>query len=238
MMKNFTSAPILFLAAVSLPFVIGLRESGQNERIRVSSSNNKNGNKLIQANSERKLTSKDDFSDEDIYDFYSMSHGYSYYPDKSSSKDDDDVLEDDNNTFYSMSYIYSQPATEATTEVPTDQMITNAPSVTKHVVETNPDNSSTGTEKVKVPLSVAPSVSSTESEDFIFSTQKAAIRSENIDPEKTDEKSTGKSIVKGLAAASATGLLFAVGATLAIFRRKSLSQGDAFAEDFTDEDVI
>jgi len=143
-MKASTLATMISFVAVWIPFVKGDKQSGQNQRIRILSSNNKDSNRLTTTTSKRKLRSKGDSFDDDIDYFYSMSYSYSYSYnyDQSRSKSEDYSLDGDNDHFYSMSYSYSHLYSRISNSIPD---MTAAPSKdieTQPQVETNvPSNS-------------------------------------------------------------------------------------------------
>jgi len=133
-MKASTLATMISFVAVWIPFVKGDKQSGQNQRIRILSSNNKDSNRLTTTTSKRKLRSKGDSFDDDIDYFYSMSYSYSYNYDQSRSKSEDYSLDDDNDHFYSMSYSYSHLYSRISNSIPD---MTAAPSLSNkhsHVV--------------------------------------------------------------------------------------------------------
>jgi len=125
-MKASTLATMISFVAVWIPFVKGDKQSGQNQRIRILSSNNKDSNRLTTTTSKRKLRSKGDSFDDDIDYFYSMSYSYSYNYDQSRSKSEDYSLDGDNDHFYSMSYSYSHLYSRISNSIPD---MTAAPSL-------------------------------------------------------------------------------------------------------------
>jgi len=261
-MKASILETMIYFVAVWIPFAKADKQSEQNQRIRILSSNNKESNRLTTTTSKRKLRSKDDSFDDDIDYFYSMSYSYSYNYDQSRSKSEDYSLDDDNDHFYSMSYSYSHLYSQISNAIPDmtaapslstnysntvlskdieskPVVETNVPSIINTIAQTNYESVSNIADKAKTNIrSLAPNtVAPTDGASVSIAAYSETSDGGSTVELESKENTSGKSLTNGVVTTTAVGLIFA-GVILAMVRQRKQSLSDDLGEDFTEDDFI